>query len=271
VEVLCQWLQNIEDLYVVNRKTYSAVHVASSAVVLQTMYENGFDLWTTDSKGRYPLFVASFIGHLDVVCFLLEVGASRKLDAILAADISGDTALHASCIRGNITCAALLMYFIGNTPNNHGLTPLDLAERAGNERLAKLIRFFDTKRHAGEDSNTIFGCDFAALSSIVSYYGSRWAKLYDFSVDATYYFDRVTGISQWDMPDTYDVDSLVEDKRDKARELLKKFYLTYNPSKLEQMDDILSMYQNRYTELFIELAERYNVQDLSMFAGVHLD
>jgi uncharacterized protein YecE (DUF72 family) len=53
--------------------------------------------------------------------------------------------------------------------------------------------------------------------------------------------------------------------------VLHRFYSQYNPERLGSMNDILAAYRGRYTELFISLANKYNVQDLSMFAGVDLE
>ena len=112
---------------------------------------------------------------------------------------------------------------------------------------------------------------FEELATVVSYYGSRWAKLYDSSSDSIYYFDRVSGFSSWHRPPTYDLDYKLERALDTARNCLRKFYLQYNPSKLHAMNDILHIYKDKYTDLFVELAERYEVQDLSIFQGVYID
>ena len=78
VETVCQWLPKSEDLKMTNNKGYSAAHVATSAAVLKALYESGADVWQRDSKGRMPLFVASFMGHVDCVAFLIDLAISEK-------------------------------------------------------------------------------------------------------------------------------------------------------------------------------------------------
>jgi uncharacterized protein YecE (DUF72 family) len=106
---------------------------------------------------------------------------------------------------------------------------------------------------------------------VTLYYGSRWTKLYDVSFDTVYYLDRATGQSQWERPESYDEPAAEEQAADKARTVLHRFYSQYNPDKLGSMNDILQAYKGKYAELFISLANKYNVQDLSMFEGVMLD
>ena len=272
VEVLCRWMTNNEDFYAVNNKYYTAGHLASTATVLQKLYENGADLWIRDPKGRYPLFFASFHGRVDCVAFLLEIGVGKSLDVIRAADNQGDTALHAACLCGHLHCAILLLYFLRDDANAKGLKPHQLAERAGHYHLSKLVIHIEEKKMQGMTSEEIFGCSFETLSAVLIYYGSRWIKLYDADSHSLYYYDRATGISQWDRPEAYDEDPRVEAKTDKARYVLIEFYSTYNPDRLKTLDEILMTYKNNYSKLFLQLAERYNVQDLSMFASVmHLD
>jgi len=86
-----------------------------------------------------------------------------------------------------------------------------------------------------------------------------------------YYHDRVTGDSVWEKPITWDVDPYTEKQRDDARTVLRTFYSKYNPNRLTAMDEILTAYGGKYSELFIQLAEKYNVEDLTMFMGVHID
>ena len=71
IEILCQYLQGIEDIYVLNKKQFTTAHVAINSNVLKTLYENGSNLWLVDSKNRTPLFIASFFGRVDCIGFLL--------------------------------------------------------------------------------------------------------------------------------------------------------------------------------------------------------
>lgn len=294
VEALCQSLQGTEDLYTVNKKQHTAAHVASSPAVLKVLYENGANLWTADPKGRMPLFMASFFGKADCIAFLVDIacsGASNSgtsggsvsnkatpnnsndgIAVVGAADKQGDTALHAACLCGHVQCVSLLLYYTRSARNKQGLTPDELAMRAGHQQIALLVQHVEHKRAVeGLDAAQIFGCDFSLLAAVTLYYGSRWAKQYDVSFDTVYYLDRVTGASQWERPEAYDEPAKEEQRGDTARAVLHAFYSKYNAERLGSMNDILFAYRGRYTELFISLANKYNVEDLSMFQGVNLD
>ena len=75
-----------------------------------------------------------------------------------------------------------------------------------------------------------------------------------------------TGGTQWERPESYDESPAVEGRDDKAREILKQFYLTYNPEKITEINPIMQIFKPKgYTDLFIKLAEKYQLEDLSMF------
>lgn len=271
VNELCKWITSLESLYLTNNKSYTAAHVASNREVLQTLYENGADLWIPDNKNRYPLFIASYFGRVDCVLFLLELGMQKKDDVISAKDIQGDTALHAACLCGHFNCVILLLFFLRDAANGAGLVPSELATRAGFTEVAELVVQIESMRAQRYSTFQIFNCTFQDLGPVLHYYQYRWTKLYDASNDCLYYFDRVTQSSQWERPLTYDESKQEEAARDAARDVLKKFYLIYNPEKVAGMNEILYMFRNRYSELFLQLANRYNVTDLSIFEGVMLD
>ncbi len=301
VELLCQHITKIEDLYIVNKRSYTAAHVASNASVLKALYENGANLWIPDSKQHMPLFLASFHGRPDCVAFLLDIGTKSSAtysssgpssrsrpqsatrsgnfqnfnvhEGILARDKQGDTALHVASVCGHISCVSLLLYYIRNDKNNQQLTPSLLAKRAGHIHIYQLIEYYENYRinHPHLSMQEIFQTDFSTLSSIILYYGSRWSLGYDSQFATIYYLDYCTGASQWNKPESFDVPPKEESKYLKALDILIKFYEKYNPEKVKDTHSILSAFQGRYTELFINLANRYNVQDLSMFQGIDFD
>lgn len=331
VDTLCQWLQT-DSLYVTNKKGHTPAHVAKNAKVLSKLYENGADLFVADAKYRYPLFIASFYGRFDAVSFLLEVGATTKLDCINAKDINGDTALHAAALNGNTQCIVLLLYYIRAGPNKQGLTPKLISEkriitppvaaspvrvsddgedggswsheevintianartsprgpsRTRNTILIDNIESQFRDAYTKKDTNTpirrpdviataIYGCSFGQLVYLLQTYGSRWCKCYDTASDSYYFYDRLSILNSnvvsscWDRPPTFDELEASEDKYESACEILKLFYSKYNPDKMASINDILNLYRNRYGELFLQLAERYNVTDLRMFGGIDL-
>ena len=122
----------------------------------------------------------------------------------------------------------------------------------------------------------IYGCSFGQLVYLLQTYGSRWCKCYDASSDSYYFYDRMSILnanivsSCWDRPPTFDELEASEDKYESACEILKLFYAKYNPEKVSSVNDILNLYRNRYGELFLQLAERYNVTDLRIFGGIDL-
>jgi ankyrin repeat protein len=271
IEELCRWIPSMDCFYAVNMKGYTAAHVASTQAVLQTLYENGADLWVKDAKLRFPLFMASFHGRVDCLLFLLELGMQKREDVIGWRDKQGDTVLHATCLCGHFRCAVLLLYFLRDAPNGAGLTPRQLAARAGHHEVADLVGHVESKRLEGYNTLQVFNCTFESLSPVIQYYGSRWTKLYDHSSDSLYYFDRITNSSQWDRPVTYDETKKDEKNTDTAREVLKKFYIRFNREKLKDVNEILFTFRTNYTEMFLQLANRYNLTDLSMFEGVIID
>ena len=103
------------------------------------------------------------------------------------------------------------------------------------------------------------------------YYGSRWTKCYSAEYGSFYFHDRASGATTWEPPELYDVDPAEEKKADSARDALIRFYTLYNPDKLYDIDKIVEAYKGKYTELFIDLAGRYEVEDLSIFEGVYVD
>ena len=273
VDLICASLANIEDISVVNKKQYTAAHVAASAAVLTKLYENGADLWIPDAKNRFPLYIQCFYARADSVAFLLSTVASRKnaQELIETKDLNGDTVLHVASLCGHIKCVTLLLYFLENTPNSAGITPDGLAERAGHGRIQQIILHVVALKAQGADSMAIFGSSFEHISSCVVYYGSRWTKCYSAEYGSFYFHDRASGATTWEPPELYDVDPAEEKKADSARDALIRFYTLYNPDKLYDIDKIVEAYKGKYTELFIDLAGRYEVEDLSIFEGVYVD
>jgi hypothetical protein len=194
-------------------------------------------------------------------------------DVLRHKDIHGDSVLHAACVTGHFTCVTLLSYCIRDESNHSQLFGVDLAKKAGYDHIATYLSLIEQRRHQGEGNRQLFGdgIDFATYASFIRYYGSRWSKGYDPAYQACYYVDNITNISQWERPLLFDMSPQEETAYDQARDILHRFYSQYNPDKAHDMNALLVSYRNRYTELFIYLANKYEVQDLSMFAGVNFD
>lgn len=305
MEILCEYVTKTEDMSTPNKKTYTPAHVATNASVLKALYENGANLWSFDSKQHMPLFLASFHGRTECVSFLLDVGTKNRSsptggasprpsprtggsspmspppstgqvsihEGIVAKDKQGDTALHVASLCGHIACVSLLLYFVRNESNKQGLTPAQLAVRAGHNQVAALIEHYEHVRstNPGFTSLDIFGTDFNTLSVHILYYGSRWSLAYDDNFDSVYYYDNPTMASQWNKPEAFDMTEKEEHQYTQALAIIKMFYQKYNPEKMKDLNVILSSFRGRYTELFINLANKYNVEDLSMFKGVNFD
>jgi hypothetical protein len=216
------------------------------------------------------------------VSFLIEIAvSSNKAELLSHKDIQGDTALHAAALKGNLLCCELLLYYLRNEPNNQGIKAGSLAHRVGQARISNMIDFYSVQftdpsvaaslEAATTAAEVVFECKFELLSSVLLYHGSRWTKLYDPTHNSTYYYDRVTGVSCWDEPAVFDMDEKTERRDDQARQLLVMFYSKFNAAKLGEINDIMFVYKNRYTELFISLANKYEIDDLSMFAGVSFE
>lgn len=135
-------------------------------------------MWLVDAKGRMPLFLASFMGKVDCVAFLIELAISEGCEPNLSTlDQQGDTALHAACLKGYMQCASLLLFHTHCARNNAKLFPQQLAEKAGHPDLANYVTTVHTQKMSGVSSIDIYGCDFNTLSAVVQFYHSRWTKV----------------------------------------------------------------------------------------------
>lgn len=290
VEVLCRHISSADIHTLLNKKNYSALHVASNAKVLQVFYEYGCNLWLEDVKQRNPLFFAAFFGRADCVEMLINLALSSTKDSssheekglssgsgipvqLSHADIQGDTALHAASLCGHMPCVCLLSFILHDLKNKNNLTPADLADKANHKHIVTYLRNLSAARAEGKTPEELYGSaiDFSFYASFITYYGSRYCINYDLSYEAYYYLDRITNNSSWEVPLLFDMLPKDVEKFQKACTILVQFYTTYNPEKLSETNTILTLYQHRYTELFITLANKYNVQDLSMFKGVDFD
>lgn len=174
--------------------------------------------------------------------------------------------VHAAAMCGHFGCVVLLLYWLSNEPNKQGLTPYDLAIRTKHPHIASLVEYVEGRRASGDTSEAIFQCSFDSLAAVTLSYGSRWTKLYDHVNDSVYYYDRALLVSQWDRPQTFDEDVTCELEIDRTRDILRNFYNLYNQEKLATINDILHVYKGNFSDLFVQLAERYQVQDLSIFS-----
>lgn len=198
-------------------------------------------------------------------------------------DVQGDTPLHAAALNGHVQSCILLQTCIRLIPNKNSITPLMLAKRflqknpqdLGAQRLVTCMTRIEDRLKQGESIHTIYGCPLDTWFATVLYYGSRWYKSYDYANSSYYYSDRVGSLdgswSSWVMPDTYDEAPRKEQEFEIACHLLHQFYSKYNPAKLKDMGLILDTYRGKFSDLFLQLANRYAVTDLSMFEGIEFD
>jgi ankyrin repeat protein len=278
-------------LYSTNKRQYSIAHCASNSMVLRVLYEFGMNLFITDAKDHMPLFIMSFYNRLDCVVYLLDMATSstsamknssvsqkKSSYNIAHADRQGDTALHISCVAGHGGVAQILLLYLSNEAmkNTQGFRPSDLARKAGNVQLADCVEYYETvfrpTTAVGDSSVPPLLSKNELMQKIfhsVVTYGSRWTKCFDLQYDAMYYFDHVTNEAVWERPPGFDLPRHDDEDFDKALNLLRKFYKKHNPDKMVQINDILFLYRRRYTELFITLAQRYSLSDLSMFKGIY--
>jgi ankyrin repeat protein len=207
-------------------------------------------------------------------------------EGIKCQDIQGDTALHVAALTGHISCVHLLLFYLSNNVRNkQNLRPSDLAMKANHSNISQLIENIEKMKTEGNGSRTesseqrltgnyemVFGTnDFNFFSSVILYYGSRWGKSYDMTYQSYYYIDYITNQSQWERPLLLDLGKKEEDQYTKACDLLLSFYGKYNPDKIAEVPSILVHYRGNYTNLFINLANKYQIKDLSMFSGISFD
>jgi uncharacterized protein len=90
------------------------------------------------ADGFFPLGLAAFFGHREIVRLLLENGARASLAARNAQHV---TALHGAVVRGDADIAKLLLDH-GADPNarqESGFLPLHEAAANGKEAIARLL------------------------------------------------------------------------------------------------------------------------------------
>ena len=96
--------------------------------------EQGADMDKASKHGTTPLNIVSYLGLVDVVCYLLEQGADRD-----KVDVDGWTPLHRAAYNGYLEIAMLLMSYGAdlNTRTIRGRLPIDCART---EEIRQAIR-----------------------------------------------------------------------------------------------------------------------------------
>ena len=118
-----------------------AIRSGDSALVRQ-LIERGAAIDSKDKHGQTGLMVASMRGRTAVVRLLIESGADLNhtakynLSALMLAVIQG----HAEIVRALTEAGADTQIRGTGAPGFSGFTALELAERAGREEIAGILR-----------------------------------------------------------------------------------------------------------------------------------
>uniref|UniRef100_A0A6C0IJD6 Uncharacterized protein n=1 Tax=viral metagenome TaxID=1070528 RepID=A0A6C0IJD6_9ZZZZ len=92
-----------------------------------------------------PFMVALRYGQLEVVRLLIEYGA----DVNMSEKPSGNTPLHLALEMPNVNNIEIVQLLLSrgsnpNTPNNYGVTPIQLAQQIGNTDIVNIIERWPT-------------------------------------------------------------------------------------------------------------------------------
>lgn len=102
---------------------YTAFHYACSLGHMEVLKQVLIDVNKATTNGLTPLILASGKGHIEVVRYLIELGAQQDLKQNL-----GKTALHGACANGRLDVVKELLKSNAETKinitDNNGMTPL---------------------------------------------------------------------------------------------------------------------------------------------------
>ncbi|WP_341356781.1 ankyrin repeat domain-containing protein [Rossellomorea sp. y25] len=136
IETLLETQLNINSI---NENSYTALHFAmkspAALSITKVLIDKGADISLKCRSGESPLFKACHLGNIEVVRYLVKVGAS-----VNDVNSDGDNIIIASC--NNINCLRFLLSFQNfdvNYRNNDGYTALMEAAEDGKFDSVKLL------------------------------------------------------------------------------------------------------------------------------------
>lgn len=102
-------LQTEADPDIPNCDGHTPASICTTAEGLEALFDNGANLFCTDAKQRSLMFNAAANGDIGRVAFLLEIDVEQIM--LDAADLRGDSPLHAACCNGRPEVVELLLSY----------------------------------------------------------------------------------------------------------------------------------------------------------------
>lgn len=198
VEVLEFLLDSEAKPNAINFRGQTPAHLATSVRTLSLLQQHGADLQVADYTGKAPVFHVCGLGDVNMLDLILLVAP----ESVHFLDDDGNSPLHIAASKGHHPCIAALMKRdknIKDCSNKYGRSALSIAR---DHRFPECVRILEALHRADNKSSTIGETnqqDEKRLPAATT--ESPWTKYTDAATGVEYYYNNITGESQWEKPE----------------------------------------------------------------------